>query len=367
MIKVWDYLNELADEKAEILAAVERVLDSGWLVLGSEGERFEQEFSTVAGCEWGIGVNSGTDALFIALEALDIGPGDEVITVSNTAVPTVSAITTAGAIARFVDVDPDTYLMDVSQLEAAVTDRTRCIIPVHLYGQCVDMDRLLAIANAHDIRVIEDCAQAHGATYKGRPAGSMGDLSAFSFYPTKILGAYGDAGMICGNDDHHRSRCERLRKYGMESGYYAEEHGYNSRLDEMQAAILSSKLTHLDQYIADRQAIAGLYDELLADTELALPNIPDGNVHTYYLYVVAHPKRDAIIEAMRDKGVALSISYPWPVHTMRGYTQLGYGEGDFPVTERVQTEIFSLPMYPTLGHDQVKQVVTALKETLAGL
>ena len=366
MIRVWEYLPELAEEKTEILAAVERVLDSGWLVLGGEGEAFEKEFSNISGCDWGVGVNSGTDALFIALKALGIGDGDEVITVSNTAVPTVSAIASTGATTRFVEIDPDTWLMDVSAVEAQITERTRCVIPVHLYGQCVPMGPLRELAAKHDFFLLEDCAQAHGATHHGELAGSMSDISAFSFYPTKILGAYGDAGMICGRGDELEASCKRLRKYGMEAGYYAEEHGWNSRLDEVQAAILRTKLARMDGYLAARRRIAAMYDELLADTELQLPAVAEGNEHSYYLYVVAHPRRDDIIAAMGDRGVSLNVSYPWPIHTMRGYTELGYTEGDLPITEKAQREIFSLPMYPTLTDAEVHTVVTELKATLAG-
>lgn len=362
-IRVWGYLKEYEDEKEEILAAIQKVLASGTLILGENVRLFEEEFSAYCGVRYGVGVNSGTDALFLALKALDIGPGDEVVTVANTAVPTVSAIVSAGATPRFVDIDPATYLMDTSRLEAAVTGKTKCILPVHLYGQCVDMDAVNAVAARHGLSVIEDCAQSHGATCKGRKAGSMSDLAAFSFYPTKILGGYGDGGMVVTNDEALRRKLLRLRFYGMEQTYYALEHGYNSRLDELHAAVLRGKLNHLERYIARRRELAARYDRMLANTALSLPATMPGNDHAYYLYVCRHPARDRIINDLKGSDIFVNISYPWPIHTMTGYARFGYREGDLPHTEKAAREIFSLPMYPGLTDEEQQQVITALCQT----
>jgi dTDP-3-amino-2,3,6-trideoxy-4-keto-D-glucose/dTDP-3-amino-3,4,6-trideoxy-alpha-D-glucose/dTDP-2,6-dideoxy-D-kanosamine transaminase len=365
MIKVWDYLREYHAEKQEVEAAISQVLESGMLILGENVRNFETGFAHYSGCLHGVGVNSGTDALFLALRALDIGAGDEVITVSNTAVPTVSAIQATGAQARFVDIDPHTYLMNVDQLGAAISDRTRCILPVHLFGQCVDMDKVQEVASRHGLHVIEDCAQAHGARQHGKVAGSMAELSAFSFYPTKILGGYGDGGMILTSSPELEARCRRLRFYGMDKQYYSLEQGYNSRLDELHAAILLRKLQHLDAYIVRRRQLAELYYHALADTELQLPAVAEGNFHSYYLFVCRHPRRDFILQFLRDRNIFLNISYPWPIHSMPAYAQLGYQAGDFPETEAAAREIFSLPMFPSLKDEEALQTCSALKEALA--
>lgn len=364
MIKVWDYLREYRDERDEVEAAIRQVMESGMLILGANVRNFEAAFAQYCGSAHGIGVNSGTDALFLALRALGIGAGDEVITVSNTAVPTVSAIHATGARTRFVDIDPRTYLMDTRQLDSVVTERTRCILPVHLFGQCVDMDAVQAVAQRHGMNVIEDCAQAHGARYKGRVAGSMSDLSAFSFYPTKILGGYGDGGMILTGSAELEASCRRLRFYGMDKQYYSLEQGYNSRLDELHAAILLRKLAHLDGYIARRRELAALYRRELAGTELVLPEEGSDNFHAYYLFVVRHPRRDFILQYLKDRNIFLNISYPWPIHTMPAFTSLGYREGDLPHTEAAAKEIFSLPMFPSLADDEALQTCAALKDAL---
>ncbi|HQQ06968.1 MAG TPA: DegT/DnrJ/EryC1/StrS family aminotransferase [Candidatus Omnitrophota bacterium] len=366
-IKVWDYLTEYEQEKRQVHAAIDRVLTSGRLILGTNVKQFEHDFSAYCGCRYGVGVNSGTDALFLGLKALGIGPGDEVITVSNTAVPTVSAIVSTGAVPRFVDIDPATYLMDTSMIEDAVTRKTKCILPVHLYGQCADMRRIKAIARAHGLLVFEDCAQSHGALYYGKKAGSMGNASAFSFYPTKILGGFGDGGMVVTDNRRLYEKLIRLRFYGMKKTYYASEHGYNSRLDELHASILLAKLAHLDEYISRRIELAGMYDALLRNTAFALPATAPGNRHAFYLYVCRHPARDRIIEELKKRDIIVNISYPWPIHTMKGYRYLGYRKGDLPHTEKAAKEIFSLPMYPSLTDRQLMRVVDALKDILKGL
>lgn len=365
-LNVWSYLKEYEAEKEEIHQAIERVLNSGVLILGENVRKFESEFSAYCSVKYGVGVNSATDAIFLGLKALNVGPNDEVITVSNTAVPTVSAIAATGATARFVDIDPETYLMDVSQLEKAITSKTKCIIPVHLFGQCVDMDLLHNIVSAqkNKISVLEDCAQCHGAKYKGRMSGSMSDVSAFSFYPTKILGGYGDGGMVLTNNEDVLSSLKKLRAYGMETTYYSVQEGYNSRLDEIHAAILLSKFKNINQYIGKRRELASRYYKLLKDTSLILPHEGKDNFHAYYLYVVRHKRRDEIMAQLKENNIVVNISYPWPIHTMSGFKYLGYNEGDLPHTEAAAKEIFSLPMYPSLTFEEQDYVIDTLKNIL---
>jgi dTDP-3-amino-2,3,6-trideoxy-4-keto-D-glucose/dTDP-3-amino-3,4,6-trideoxy-alpha-D-glucose/dTDP-2,6-dideoxy-D-kanosamine transaminase len=363
-IQVWDYRKEYEAEREEILAGVDKVFRSGRLILGASVKAFEEAYAAWNGVKHGIGVNSGTDALFLALKAIDVGPGDEVITVSNTAIPTVSAIAATGATPKFVDIDPATYLMDTSRLAAAVTPITKCILPVHLFGQCVDMKTVNAVAKKHGLKVLEDCAQCHGAEQDGHKAGSMSDLSATSFYPTKILGTYGDGGMVLTSDEAIAKRMRRLRMYGNEGTYYSVEHGYNSRLDELHAEILLRKLPRLDGYIERRRQLAARYDSKLAGSGLGLPATAKGNFHAYYLYVVRHPARDRILKALAEREINLNVSYPWPIHTMKGYAYLGGKDGDLPHTEKAAKEIFSLPMYPTLTDAEQDTVCDALQEIL---
>lgn len=367
MIPVWDYRAEYEAEREDVLAAVDQVMRSGRLILGESVRSLEQEFAAYCGAGYGVGVNSGTDALTLALRVLGVQAGDEVITTANTAIPTVSAIVSAGGTPRFVDIDPDTYLMDVSQLEDAVTERTRCVIPVHLFGQCVDMDLVQAITERRRLAVLEDCAQSTGAEYRGRRAGSMSRVAAFSFYPTKILGAYGDGGMIVTSEADLAARLRRLRVYGTDGAYYSEEHGYNSRLDELHAEILRRKLRRIEAYIARRRELARRYDEQLRSSGLILPRTGQPNRHVYHLYVVRHVARDAIVKALAARGIAVGIHYPWPIHAMRAYAHLGYPEGSLPVTERAAREIFSLPMYPSLTDVEQDRVCEALHEVVAGL
>src|SRR5215213_9824031 len=331
-INVWDYLREYDELRGEILAAVDRVFSSGRLVLGQEGVKFEREMASYLGVAGGVGVNSGTDAIYIALASLGVGAGDEVITVPNTAVPTVSAIRTLGATPVFVDVREDDFLMDVGQVEAAVTPRTKAIVPVHLYGQCVDLDPLMAIAERHGLKVMEDCAQSQGALYKNHQSGSVGHASAFSFYPTKVLGAYGDGGMMLSNE---------------------------------QAAILSLKLPRIDGWIERRRDIAARYQQGLAGSGLVLPRENAHSRHSYYVYVVEHPTdRDGVLERLANRDINCNVSYRWPIHTMRGSADLGYREGQFPVAERKAQRIFSLPMYPHLSDEEVDTVIKALGDVV---
>ncbi|KUF12918.1 DegT/DnrJ/EryC1/StrS family aminotransferase [Streptomyces silvensis] len=367
-IKVWNYLAEYDAERADVLDAVDTVFRSGRLILGPCVEAFERAFADRHGVPHCVGVDNGTNALVLGLRALGVGDGDEVVTVANTAAPTVVAIDAVGATPVFVDVHPETYLMDVERIPDVVTERTKCLLPVHLYGQCVDMTALTAHAATFGLAVLEDCAQAHGARRHGRPAGTMGDAAAFSFYPTKVLGAYGDAGAVLTSSATLDAALRRLRYYGMEDRYYVEATpGHNSRLDEVQAEILRRKLTRLDDYLAARRAIAARYAEGLAGTGLVLPSLAPGNDHVYYLYVVRHPERDTIIAEMARRDIALNVSYRWPVHTMKGFARLGHRTGDLPVTERAADEIFSLPMYPSLTKAEQDLVVEALREVLAAL
>jgi aminotransferase EvaB len=284
--------------------------------------------------------------------------------VANTAVPTVSAIGATGATARFVDIDPVTYLMDVSKAEKAITSKTKCIIAVHLFGQCVDMDPLLSIASRRNIPILEDCSQSHGALYKGRISGSLTEISAFSFYPTKILGGYGDGGMVLTTSEELEKKLRRLRFYGMVKTYYSIDEGFNSRLDELHAAILLKKMNHIDQYLQRRREIAKVYNERLKNTSLILPAVGNGNLHSYYLYVVRHQQRDEIMEKLKNRSILLNISYPWPIHTMSGYKHLGYSEGDLPHTEKAAKEIFSLPMYPSLTNQEQEYVIDSLLDII---
>ncbi|MBT2392585.1 DegT/DnrJ/EryC1/StrS family aminotransferase [Streptomyces sp. ISL-1] len=365
---VWDYLREYETERADILDAVETVFSSGRLVLGKSVHGFEREFADFHGARHCVGLDNGTNAIKLALQALGVGPGDEVITVSNTAAPTVVAIDAVGATPVFVDVREEDFLMDTDQVAAAITDRTRCLLPVHLYGQCADMDALKGLAATHGLALLEDCAQAHGARRHGRQAGTFGDAAAYSFYPTKVLGAYGDGGAVITSDEDVARRLCRLRYYGMEERYYVvETPGHNSRLDELQAEILRRKLGRLDSYIEGRRAVARRYAEGLDDTGLVLPRTTPGNEHVYYVYVVRHPERDTIIEALKSRGISLNISYPWPVHTMSGFAHLGYSRGALPVTEALAGEIFSLPMYPSLPREVQDTVISALRDVLAEL
>ncbi|EFL23216.1 daunorubicin biosynthesis sensory transduction protein DnrJ [Streptomyces himastatinicus ATCC 53653] len=370
---VWGYLPEYRDERKDILDAVDTVFSSGALVLGASVSGFESEFADYHGVRHCTGVDNGTNAVKLALEALGIGPGDEVITVSNTAAPTVVAIHGTGATPVFVDIRAEDFLMDTDQVAAAITPRTKALLPVHLYGQCVDMAPLEALAAEHGLALVEDCAQAHGARHHGRIAGSMGDTAAFSFYPTKVLGAYGDGGAVVTNSDEADAALRRLRYYGMEKRYYVvQTPGHNSRLDEVQAEILRRKLTRLDDYIAGRRAVARRYEEGLADLTgpggLQLPATTPGNEHVYYVYVVRHPQRDRIIERLKSEyDISLNISYPWPVHTMAGFEHLGYAKGSLPVTEALADEIFSLPMYPSLPLDLQNTVMGALRDVLTTL
>ena len=346
----------------EIDAAVAAVLESGWYILGPEVSAFEAEFAAYLTADHAVSVASGTDAVMLALRSCGIGPGDEVITVSHTAVATVAAIELCGARPRLVDVAPDTLTLDPTALEAAVTDRTKAVIPVHLYGCPADMDAICKIASEHGLVVIEDCAQAHGARYVGRMAGTMGDAAAFSFYPTKNLGAMGDGGAVVTCRDDVAERLRLLRQYGWRERYISDIPGDNSRLDELQAALLRVRLRHLDEENKSRRRLARIYDEVLADLPVDLPATRSGDEHVYHLYVIRTEQRDELQAFLKAHAIGTAIHYPVPVHLQRAYERLGYGPGSLPITENAARTILSLPMFPDLSPDAVVRVA----ETIVG-
>lgn len=339
--------------KDEIDKAVISVLESGFYVLGQEVQRFEQEFAEYCGSKFAIGVGSGTDALQLALMASGVSRGDEVITVPNTAVPTVTAISSIGAQPVFVDIDPVYYTLDPDLLENAITKKTKAIIPVHIYGQAANIDIIVKIAKLHSIPVIEDACQAHGAScYIGKKtkkkAGSIGDLGCFSFYPTKNLGAYGDGGMIVTDDESMAQKIKMLRNYGQEDRYHHRIKGINSRLDELHAAILRIKLKELDNKNEIRRKKAGLYTEHLKNYDIILPKEAEYARHVYHLYVIRIPDRDALQKHLLKHNIQTLIHYPVPVHMQEAYSDLNCLKGSFPASENISREILSLPLYPEI-------------------
>jgi dTDP-4-amino-4,6-dideoxygalactose transaminase len=365
VIPIFDLKDQYNAIKDEIHEAVARVLESGWFILGQEVEAFEGEFAAYCGLSHGIGVGSGTEALHLALLACGVGPGDEVITVPHTAVATVAAIELTGARPVLVDIDPASYTIAPDQLESRITARTRAIVPVHLYGQAADLDPILEIAQRHGLTVVEDCAQAHGTEYRGRRVGVFGRVACFSFYPTKNLGAYGDGGMVVTDDGTLAHKVRLLRQYGWEKRYVSSLKGLNSRLDELQAAVLRAKLGHLDQWNEARRARAKLYGQLLAGSGVATPTEMDYGRHVYHLYVVRCPHRahrDELKSYLAEHGVGTAIHYPIPIHLQEAYQDLGYRRGDFPVTEACADEILSLPMYPELREDEVREICGLVKD-----
>lgn len=361
--------------KEEIDAAVARALASGWYILGEETAAFESEFADFCGAAGCVGVNSGTDAIALALRALGIGSGDEVITVPHTAVATVAAIVMSGAIPVLADIDPVTFTLDPAAFEAAITPHTRAVLPVHLYGQPAEMDAILAIARAHNLYVVEDCAQAHGARYKGQPVGTMGDAGTFSFYPTKNLGALGDGGAIVSRDPALLEQARLLREYGWtpNARYVSQIQGVNSRLDELQAAILRVRLRHLTAENESRVRIASLYTELLATNTpnheiTKTPVIAPNRTHVWHLYVVRVPKRDTVRSALAEHGVGTAIHYPVPVHLQPAYAHgAARVSGSLAESERAAASILSLPMHPYLADAAVEYVAQTLLRTIDSL
>ena len=360
MIPLVDLKRQYTSIKDEIDVAVAQVLEGGWYILGEQVATFESEFASRCGVAHAVGVGSGTAALHLALAACGVVPGDEVITVPHTAVATVAAIELTGARPVLVDIDPAHYTLDPDRLEAAITPRTRAVIPVHLYGCPADLGPVMEIAHQHNLFVVEDCAQAHGALYRGRPVGSWGHIAAFSFYPTKNLGAYGDGGIVITNDQGLAERVRLLRQYGWRERYVSSLKGLNSRLDELQAAILRVKLRHLGEWNERRRKLARLYDERLAGSGVITPHEPDDTTHVYHLYVVRHPRRDELRVFLREQDIGSLIHYPVPVHLQPAYRDLGYEGGDFPAAEAAAREVLSLPLYPELHEEEVTMVADAV-------
>jgi dTDP-4-amino-4,6-dideoxygalactose transaminase len=351
--------------KDEINPAIQAVLDKCNFILGNEVAEFEQAFARFAGVRHGIGVSSGTEALHLALRAAGVGPGDEVITVANTFIATVLAITLTGATPVLVDCEAEGYEIDVNQIGPAVTERTKAIIPVHLYGQCADMDPIMELAARKNLMVIEDAAQSHGAEYKGRSAGSMGALGCFSFYPGKNLGAYGDGGIVVTDDDELAEKLRLLRNWGSVVKYHHPVVGFNSRLDTIQAAVLKVKLKHLPRWNEARRQCAHVYDELLATEPMVItPRTMPYNAHVFHLYVVQVPDRDRVLAGLNAAGIGAGIHYPVPVHLQGAYASLGHIEGDFPNAERLAKRCLSLPLFAELVEDQIAVVVDALRDQL---
>lgn len=339
----------------EIDDAIHRVLERSWFILGEELKGFEAEFAAYCGVKHCIGVASGTEALQLALLACGIGRGDEVITVAHTFIGTALAIAATGATPVFIDINPQTYTLAPEQLAPAFSPRTRAILPVHLYGQCAEMDEILAFAKQHDLYVIEDAAQAHGASYKGRKAGSMGQLGCYSFYPTKNLGACGDAGAVATDDPELAARLRRLRNYGESSRYHHDTLGYNSRLDEVQAAILRVKLPHLEEWNERRRRVAAGYLARLEE-RFSPPKASPDCVHTYHLFVIQSDDRDSLQKHLLARKIETLIHYPIPCHLQPAISGIEHRCGDLTVTERVTKRMLSLPMFPTLSPEQVAHV-----------
>ena len=374
MIKTWSYKDEYRKYRKTILKSVDKTLLSGDLFFGNQLKKFESTFVKLNKSKYGIAVGSGTDALIIALKALGIGENinDEVITVSNTAIPTASAITSAGAKPVFVDIGKD-YLIDTSKIKKAINKNTKAIIPVHLYGQSCEMNKILKLAKEYKLKVIEDCAQAQGSKFRNKFVGTFGDFGCFSFYPTKILGAYGDGGFITTNSLKMLKTIKRLRFYGIEQNnkknkfnrvYYSNEHGLNSRLDEIHCSILNIKIKQVKDFIKKRRHLADIYNKELLDTSLVLPKENSDNKHVYHLYTVYHPKRESIIKELEKKKIKVNIYYPYPIHKMKGYTNKKNINSNLNLTNKMYKGIFSLPLYPELKINDVKKIAKILKQIL---
>ncbi len=374
MIKAWSYIEEYKVLRKKILKSIDRALKSGQIFFGNELQKFEKRFIKENNLKFGVAVSSGTDALYIALLGLGIKQNDEIITVSNTAIPTVSAIRNCGAKARFVDIGSD-YLINTDNIEKYITKNTKAIIPVHLYGQACDMEKICKIAKKYKLKIIEDCAQAQGAKFKNKYVGTFGDVGCFSFYPTKILGAYGDGGFISTNSINLYNKVKRIRFYGIEQNnkknkfnnkYYANEHGTNSRISEIQSSILNLKLPQVNSWIKQRRNLAKIYSQELKDTSLELPVENINCKHVFHLYVVYHPKRDKIIKKLNDNNIQVNINYPFPIHKMKAYKNNVLNKSnDLPITEKMANGIFSLPLYPKLKKTDVFKVSSVIKKILS--
>ena len=366
MIKIWSYTEEYKKLRKKILKSIDRSLKTGKIFFGKELDKFERSFIKINNLKHGAAVGSGTEALYIALVALEIGPGDEVLTVSNSAIPTVSAIKNCGATVRFVDVGND-YLIDPDKIEKKISKKTKAIIPVHLYGQACDMEKIFKISKKFNLKIIEDCAQAQGAKIKNKNVGSFGDVGCFSFYPTKILGSYGDGGFISTSSKKLCDKIKRIRFYGIEKNnkknkfnnkYYANNYGINSRISEIQASILNLKLPKVNGWINKRRKIAKFYTNELNTTNLKLPIEKINYKHVFHLYVVYHSKRESIIRQLKKNGINVNINYPYPIHKMKAYKSLDR----LPNTEKFSKGIFSLPLYPELKSSDLFKISRILKK-----
>jgi len=362
MIPLVDLRAQYLEIKSDIDAAIARVFESGQFVLGDEVAGFEREFAAYSGASEGIAVNTGTSALHLALLAAGVRAGDEVITVPFTFVATVAAIGYIGAKAVFVDIDPQTFTMDPAQIEQAITSRTKAIVPVHLYGQPADMDPILAIARRHGLVVVEDACQAHGAAYKGRPVGSLGHAAAFSFYPGKNLGAYGEGGMVVSSSESFAREVRMLRDWGAEKKYHHVLKGFNYRMEGLQGAMLRVKLRHLERWTEARRAHARDYAQLLAQSGVAIPEQAAYARHVFHVYAVRTADRQSLQRTLQANGVATGIHYPIPVHLQPAYSDLGYKAGQFPESERAANEVLSLPMYPELSRTKLEMVAAAIRQ-----
>ena len=362
MIPFVDLKAQYQSIKSEVDAAIHRVLESTAFVLGSEVEAFEAAFADYVGAKFCVGLNSGTAAVQLAVSACGIGVGDEVIVPANTFFATAEGVSTAGATPVFVDADPISYGIAVDKIEAARTERTRAIMPVHLYGQAADLDPIFEIAERHNLLVIEDAAQAHGSEYKGKRVGALGRAGCFSFYPAKNLGAYGEGGAVTTNDQEVARRVRLLRDHGSAKKYHHDAIGYNFRLEGIQGAVLGVKLKHLDRWNNLRREHAALYNELLKNSGLVLPRELEYARHVYHLFVVQTEGRDAFQQSLNAAGVSTGIHYPIPIHLQPAYAFLGHKAGDFPESERQALRVLSLPMYPELTNEQIGKVVSAVLE-----
>lgn len=358
-VPFFDYKRQLKTIRTDINKAIDRVFDSGKLILGEEVIKFENSFAKYIGCQYGIGVNSGTDALKIAIKSLDIKSGDEVVTVANTAIPTVSAIRETRAMPYFVDVKDD-FTINEKEIAKVITKKTKAIVAVHLYGQACNMPAILKIAKKYKLKVIEDCAQAHGSKLNNKKIGSFGDISCFSFYPTKNIGAYGDAGIILSNNKSIAEKCRALRTYGTKKTYYANFEGYNSRLDEIQAAILNVKLKHLNTWIKKRQRIAKLYLDGINNDLIELPKITNISEHSFHLFVIKTKKRKQLIKYLQAKSIGYGIHYEHPIHLQKAYQFLNYKKNSLIKTEKYAKEILSLPIFPELRDIEIKYIIKTI-------
>ena len=360
MIPCSNPLKQYLSKKDEIDSAIQKVMSEGWYILGKEVQSFEKEFANYLGVNFVIGVGSGTEALHIALKACGVGIGDEVLTVSHTAVATASAIELCGATPVFVDIEPGFYTIDPGKIESAITKKTKAIIPVHIYGQSADLDEITAIARSKNLFVIEDCAQAHGAMYRDKCLGSIGDVGCFSFYPTKNLGALGDGGAVVTNNKELAEKIGLLREYGWKERYVSEIAGWNSRLDELQAAILRIKLKYLDHDNQSRIRIASIYDENLKGAAVTIPIRRNDSKHVFHLYVVRSKRREKLKDFLKSREIGALIHYPMPIHLQPGYKR--YLNSDLTETERTALEVLSLPMYPELDDKDIHSVIEQIFE-----